>query len=140
MKPITRIFSLSLLFFVILPGPVSAAQSRPEGPAELIATKVATAPVIDGNANDPMWSQAKPLVTYDPLAKIKLTIRSVYTKDSVFLIASFPDKTENRRHKTQIWVPAQSRYRLGKDREDTLVIKWLLDAPAVNFRVDAEEP
>jgi hypothetical protein len=105
----------------------------------LTAVKTATPPTIDGKSDDSAWANARPFVTYDPLAKIKVTVRAVYTNDSLFILASFPDKTENRRHKTQDWVPDQSRYRISTDREDTFVIKWGMGATPQDLRVDAEE-
>jgi hypothetical protein len=137
-KPIK--FTIVLLSLIYAMAPVSAAQSQMKHPAELIATRVATAPVIDGKANEEIWSRAKPLVTYDPLAKVKLTVRVVYTDDRIFILATFPDKTENRAHKTQNWVTDQSRYRISSDREDTFVIKWNMEGHPVDLRIDAEEP
>jgi hypothetical protein len=135
----TKILSITLPFIIAM-SPLSAAQSKMKPQKELVATKVATAPKIDGNADDSVWSQAKPLETYDPLAKIKLTIRAVYTDDKIFILATFPDKTENRAHKTQVWIPEQSRYRVSTDREDTFVIKWNMEGNPVDLRIDAEEP
>jgi hypothetical protein len=120
--------------------PFWAVQSRAEGPVELVSVKVKNAPMIDGKAGDAAWSSAKPIVTYDPLANIKLTLRSVYIGDRLYFLVSFPDKTENRHHKTQIWVPGQSRYRIGADREDTFVLKWSMEAGPVDLRVDAKVP
>ena len=132
--------TIVLLSLIFAMPTLSGAQSKSKAPAELIAVKVATAPVIDGNANEEFWSRAKPLVTHDKLAKVKLTIRAVYTDDTVFILATFPDKTENRAHKTQIWVADQSRYRISADREDTFVIKWSMEGQPVDLRIDAEEP
>jgi hypothetical protein len=114
---------LSFLAVNLPLGPFWAAQSRAEGLRELISVKVKQAPTIDGKADDAAWSRAKPFATYDPLAKIKQTVRSVYTDERLYFLVSFPDKTENRRHKTQNWVLSQSRYRIGNDREDTFVFK-----------------
>ena len=132
--------AIILLSFIYTMTPPSVVQSKMTGAAELVAIKVATAPVIDGNASDDVWSRAKPLVTYDPLAEVKLTIRAVYTDDKIFILATFPDKTENRDHKTQIWVPDQDRYRISTVREDTFVIKWNMEGHPVDLHIDAEEP
>jgi hypothetical protein len=125
--------------FAATTAPAAAQTARSEA-ATLVAVKTEVAPTIDGTADDKAWASAKPFVTYDPLAKVKLTVRAVYTKDSIYILATFPDKTENRRHKTQEWVADQSRYRIGTDREDTFVIKWGMGANLQNLRVDAEEP
>jgi len=77
------------------------AQSAGSEAALLTAVKTATPPIIDGKSDDGAWANARPFVTYDPLSKIKVTVRAVYTDDSLYILASFPDKTENRRHKTQ---------------------------------------
>jgi hypothetical protein len=131
---------LPLLAISLALGPILATQSRAEGQAELISVKVENAPTIDGKANDAAWSSAKPVVTFDNLAKIKLTLRSVYTADRVYFLVSFPDSTENRHHKTQNWLPGQSRYRIGNIREDTFVFKWSMEAGLVDMHIDAKAP
>ena len=140
MRPPPYRISLALLSVLCMATSIPAAHSNGAAPTQLIATKVKIAPVIDGNADDAGWSRAKPLVTYDPLAKVRLTVRAVYTDDTIFILATFPDQTENRDHKTQVWVAEQSRYRIGYDREDTFVIKWSMETGPVDLRVDAEEP
>lgn len=118
----------------------TVADTRRTGSTQLIATKSGTAPIIDGKAEKSVWEKARPVVTYDPLAKVELTVRAIYTGDTLFILATFPDKTENRAHKTQNWVPGQSRYRIGPDREDTFVIKWNMEGHPVDLRLNAEEP
>lgn len=129
---------IAIIGLAIAASSLPSAHGQKANPASLIAVKVDSAPVIDGNANDAAWSRAKPIVTHDPLAKIDLTVRAVYTKDKIFILATFPDKTENREHKTQVWVPNQNRYRISTDREDTFVIKWNMEGHPVDLRVDAE--
>lgn len=111
-----------------------------EAPAELTAVKVDSAPTIDGDGGDTVWSRAKPLVTRDPLAKVDLTIKAIYTDDRLYFLATFPDKNENRKHKTQRWLKSQERYRIGPDREDTFVIKWSMEPRPTDLRVDADTP
>ena len=130
----------TFFLFVSLSIAVTPLGLNAEQRAELVAVKVASAPTIDGVGDDSVWSRAKAFVTHDPLAKVDLTVKAVYTADSIYVLATFPDSTENRMHKTQVWVPDQDRYRIGVDREDTFVIKWNMEPAPVDLRVDADAP
>ena len=111
------LMNITVMAVIMVAGQSQAAQ-------ELVAAKVDQAPSVDGIANEAIWSKAKAVTTHDPLAKIDVTIKAVHTNDSIFFLATFPDPTENRAHKTLVWVPEQERYRTGTDREDTFVFKW----------------
>lgn len=127
------LIKITVIATFLVAGQTEAAQ-------ELIAAKVDGAPVIDGLADEAIWSQAKPVVTRDSLANIDITIKAVHTKDSLYILATFPDSTENRNHKTMVWVPEQERYRTGADREDTFVIKWSMEPGDVDLSVGADSP
>jgi len=129
--PVVFVSFVALLFS--LPAAATDRSSR-----TLTAVQVTDPPVIDGKATDSAWSKAASLTTFDPLAKTQLEIRSVYTKSHVYILATFPDRSENRDHKTLVWVPDQKRYRIGPDREDTFVLKWSMEAFPVDLRIDAE--
>jgi hypothetical protein len=107
---------------------------------QLVVAKVTSAPVIDGVADDAVWAKATDVVTHDPQAKADLRIKAVYTDDMIYVLATFPDKTESRTHKTLTWDAEQARYRTGVDREDTFVIKWAMSSDVRDLRVDAERP
>ncbi len=127
--------STKILFMaaILVAGQSQAAQ-------ELIAAKVAQAPTVDGIADEAIWSKAKAVITHDPLANINVTIKAVHTTDSIFFLVTFPDRTENRHHKTMVWVPEQDRYRTGPTREDTFVIKWSEEPGEIDLSLSADAP
>ena len=116
------------------------AQQVSGAPGDLVAIRADQAPTIDGVADKDIWARATALITHDPLAKADLTVKAVYTDDSIYILASFPDPDESRTHKTQVWVPDQERYRIGADREDTFVVKWSMEPGSVDLRIDADQP
>lgn len=118
---------------ILVAGQSQAAQ-------ELIAAKVVQAPTVDGIADEAIWSKAKAVTTHESLANIDVTIKAVHTEDSIFLLVTFPDPTENRNHKTMGWVSEQKRYRTGADREDTFVIKWSMEPGEIDLSVTANSP
>ncbi|MDH3240671.1 MAG: ethylbenzene dehydrogenase-related protein [Alphaproteobacteria bacterium] len=120
-----------------LPSGLSAAP-KAKGPAEVHAVKTTQEIKIDGIASESDWTKAKPFVTYDPQAKVDLSLKFLYSNDRIYVLASFADKTESRSHKTQTWDDAQQRYRIGLDREDSFVLKWSMEPGPVDLRVDAE--
>lgn len=98
------------------------------------------APEIDGHGVDTAWSRAKAVVTRDAVADIDVALRCVYTDERIFLLASFPDATENRRHKTHVWDASESRYRIGPRREDTFILKWSMEPGEIDFSLSADAP
>ena len=107
---------------------------------ELISVKADHAPVIDGRADDPVWSRAPAVTTIDAVAKIPLTLKSVHTDAEIFLLVTYPDATENREHKTMLWDPATEMYRTGPKREDVFVVKWNMEPFAADLTLSAEKP
>lgn len=96
-------------------------------PLPLNAIKVSKAPIIDGQSIDPIWQKATAVTIQDVVAKIPLTLKAVYTSDRIFFLVSYPDKTENRQHKAQVWNENQQLYVTGPKREDTFVFKWNME-------------
>ena len=133
--------ALAVLLAALVVAPGELAAQRNSGVAgELVVLQADTAPTIDGIADEEIWARASALVTHDPLVEANLTVKAVYTGDSIYILASFPDADESRAHKTQLWIPDQDRYRIGPDREDTFVIKWSMEPGPVDLRVDADRP
>lgn len=132
--------SIAVLFAGLIAAPTGlAAREAANADGELVAIYTDSAPTIDGVANEDIWARAEALTTHDPLSETDLTIKAVYTDDRVYVLASFPDRDENRTHKTQIWAPDQDRYRTGLDREDTFIIKWSMEPGIIDLRVDADQ-
>ncbi len=113
---------------------VSATASQ-----SLVATKVAQEPDIDGRSDEAVWSAAKPVITHDRVAGIDITLKAVYTEDSIFMLVTFPDPSESRDHKTMIWNADQQYYRTGNNREDTFVIKWSMEPIPVDLSISSDE-
>ena len=125
---------------IILAFPIFLWMTPVSGDSLLESVKVDTAPVIDGNGNDPVWGRAIPIATHAKVADIDITLRSVHTDDEVFTLVEFPDETENRAHKTLEWNKAAKRYRSGPQREDTFVFKWSMEPYLVDLSVSANKP
>jgi hypothetical protein len=114
-------------------GPALAGQG-------LVAAPVATAPSVDGVADDPAWEQAEAIVTRDAVTGIDVTLRAVRTAEEVFIVVTFPDDAEDRAHKAMRWDRAQKRYRTGPEREDTFVLKWGMQGDEPDLSLSADAP
>jgi len=82
---------------------------------------------IDGIAAEDIWAKATAVKTYDPVAKIEISIKSAHNDSTVFFLVNFPDKDESRKHRSWIWNDKRKMYEEGPDREDVFVLKWRLD-------------
>lgn len=133
MKRAARLL-LSLLVFPALGAASASADQR------LVAAKVDVAPAIDGVAGDPAWTKAEPIVTHDPIAGIDVVLKAVYTGDEIFLLARFPDPTEDRDHKLNRWNPELEIYEEGPTREDTFVLKWSMEPFPIDLSLSADNP
>lgn len=106
----------------------------------IIAQKVGESPVIDGFGKDPAWGKAAAIVTYDKIADIHITLKSVYTDKEIFFLVIFPDPDESRKHKEWVWDKDSQMYKPGPEREDTFVFKWNMEAGPVDLSVYADGP
>jgi len=104
----------------------------------LVAKKVDQAPVIDGKSNDKVWNHTKAIVTHDNVAVIDITLKALYTTDKVFFLITYPDKNESVTHRSWEWNKKNEEYMQGRDREDTLVLKWNLEKKPVDLSVYAD--
>ncbi|HSH69000.1 MAG TPA: ethylbenzene dehydrogenase-related protein [Deferrisomatales bacterium] len=93
----------------------------------LLAVHTTRPPTIDGVADDPVWNDTPAITSRDPVAHIDIELRAAHDGEHLYLLARFPDPTEDRQHKTLVWDPAKARYRTGPEREDTLVLKWNME-------------
>jgi hypothetical protein len=105
----------------------------------IVATKVASAPIIDGKGVDSVWSQATEYITYDKVAKIPIALRSIYTDDKIFFLVSFPDSDESITHRSWVWDKSREIYRPGLDREDVFVLKWNMELHPVDLSIRADD-
>lgn len=96
-------------------------------------------PIIDGIASDECWRTTPPLATADAMAKIEIEIRAAYTEQEIFLLVKFPDKTENREHRTLIWDKTANLYLGGPQREDVFVFKWSMEFLPIDLTLSSDD-
>lgn len=94
------------------------------GSQELVAVKTDVEPVVDGMANEELWTGAAAVIVHDHIAAIDISLKAAYNSDKIFILASFADPDENRQHHTLIWDDTLKAYQNGPEREDVLVLKW----------------
>ncbi|MCU7929320.1 MAG: hypothetical protein KZQ90_00850 [Candidatus Thiodiazotropha sp. (ex Codakia rugifera)] len=124
-----RIAILLLLFSL----PLAADQT-------LLAIPTSQPPTIDGMADEPVWSEIKPVITRDAIAGIDIELRACYDKQHIYMLAVFPDATENRDHKPLQWNPEIELYGKGPQREDTIVLKWAISPRETDLSLSANTP
>jgi hypothetical protein len=107
---------------------------------DIEAVKVEDVPVVDGRADDSVWSLARAVTIVDSVAAIEITLKAVYTDDAIFFLVSFPDATENREHKTMLWDAQEQIYGMGPKREDMFVFKWSMEQQPVDLSISANRP
>lgn len=107
---------------------------------DVVCALVDTAPQIDGDGSDPVWSRASRALTHDTVAKIDLQLSCVFTPEQIFFRVNFADESQNRAHKSLVWDPAVNRYRTGPKREDVFVFKWSMEPVQVDLTLSSEEP
>lgn len=117
MYPVWRHFLLFSLSSLVLTGTAFAAK-------DLVAVKVGEEPVIDGRADESFWAKAGAVTTHDQVAGIDITLKAAHDGKTIFFLASFPDPTENRQHRTLMWDRNMKAYVNGPEREDVFVVKW----------------
>lgn len=106
----------------------------------LVAKKVDQALVIDGRADEAAWAQTPAVVTHDKVANIDMTLKALYDKDKVYLLVSYPDKTESRLQKAWVWNAKEEVYEQGPSREDTIEFKWNLQSKPIDLHIDSDDP
>lgn len=94
-------------------------------------------PHIDGKL-DPIWKKSKKIVVWDNLAKQNIVLRSLHTKEKVYFLVTYADKTESRDHKLWTWSSIEDIYVEGPQREDTFVFKWSMEDHDVDLSVYAD--
>ena len=99
-----------------------------------------TPPQVDGNADDAAWSKAEPLTTHDNVANFDIEVKSVHTDDTIYMLVTFPDATENRKHKLMNWDETKQRYITGPRREDSFVFKWHMLPIKADITLSSDTP
>lgn len=106
----------------------------------LMSLKVTTAPVIDGNGQDPVWRQAKEIITHDNVANLNISIKSIHTNENIFFLVRFDDPDESILHKPWHWNKGDEIYDIGPEREDGFVFKWAMDNTVSDLSLHADQP
>jgi len=95
--------ALSLAVAAVLLGGC-ATNEEAAAPNMLVAAKVATPPVMDGNASDPAWASAKAVTVqledganFGGTGKSTATLKAVYSGDMVYFLVQYKDPTESVR-------------------------------------------
>ena len=93
----------SLLRFGMIAAAVAVALSAQAQQNTVVAIKAATAPVLDGDASDALWSKAKPITVklangrnFDG-GKTTATIKAAYTADTLNILVVYDDPTLSQR-------------------------------------------
>lgn len=108
--------------------------SRPALPAQTVtAAAVSAEPVIDGSADDAVWSKAKEYTILDQRSKAKITLKAIYTQEAVSFLVSYPDDTENVQHKPFAWDKKTGAYKIGPQREDSFTFKWSMEEQNIDL-------
>jgi hypothetical protein len=81
------------------------ASQEASAPNVLVAAKVATPPVLDGDASDPAWAAAKPITVAlsggtnfaNGKGETTATLKAVYSGDMVYFLVQYDDPTNSLR-------------------------------------------
>lgn len=124
----------ALIILVFLSGMVSAGADQ-----TIVSVKVNEEPIVDGLSKDKAWLKAKEIKTYDPIAKLDLYLKTVYTNDKVFFLVRYKQKQANKTHKNLKWDKNSKLYKIDKNREDTFVFKWNMEPFPVNLTLKSQD-
>jgi hypothetical protein len=104
----------------------------------IIAQKVSNSPKIDGIADDPVWKKASPIIVYENIGKLEITLKAVYTDDHICFLVTFSDEDESRNHRNLVWDKQKKMYVFGPEREDSFVFKWSMDLNISDLSIYAD--
>lgn len=96
-------------------------------------------PVVDGIEREDVWKNVEAVKTFDPIAQVEISIKSVHSDSTIYFLVNFPDKDESRRHRSWIWNNEAQMYVEGPDREDVFVFKWKIDQTTRDLSIYSDE-
>jgi hypothetical protein len=134
---VLRTSSIALLFMV---GLEMVFTSSLRADQRVISHKTSQAPTIDGLEKEDVWNNVTAVTTYDPIADVDISIKSVYNASTIFFLVSYPDEDESRTHRNWVWNPEQEMYEEGPEREDVFVFKWKLDENIKDLSIYSDMP
>jgi hypothetical protein len=122
------------IFFIIILGFCLQAHAD----KTIIAKKVNTFPKIDGIADDPVWKNASPIIVYENIGHLEISLKAVYTDEHIFFLVTFPDEDESRSHRNLVWDKKTKMYVVGPEREDNFVFKWSMETQKIDLSIYAD--
>lgn len=128
-----KAFVVQIVIAVFLWGMPAGTSAR-----TLLAPKVDSGPVIDGDGADAQWKLASRVVTRDKIAGIEVSLSAVYTDRKIFFLVDFPDPEPSTIHKAWQWDSEKKIYLMGPTREDVFVLKWNLEPNPVDLSIFAD--
>ena len=133
------VFTISLIAIIsmMISGFLKAATQGDD----LVSIKITSTPRIDGNGNDTVWGNA-PELKVQAKDGPEISLRSVYTSDSLYMLISWEDETES--FKKNMWVYDGAKWdRLKEHRvyelkptksdEDRLALHWSINNSVKGF-------
>ncbi|UCE79783.1 MAG: hypothetical protein JSV13_03870 [Nitrospiraceae bacterium] len=126
MSRFTFFMAAILAGIVLVTAPVYGAQ-------DIVATKAAKAPTLDGSGDDAVWAKAQTYTIHDERMKADITLKALYANNMVFFLVQYPDRTEDRLHKPWVWNKELEIYKPGNQREDTFIFKWNMEKHEVDL-------
>lgn len=133
------VFTISLIAIIsmMISGFLKAATQGDD----LVSIEVTSTPRIDGSGNDTVWGNA-PELKVQAKDGPEISLRSVYTSDSLYMLISWEDETESI--KKNMWVYDGAKWdRLKEQRvyefkptksdEDRLALHWSINNSVKGF-------
>jgi hypothetical protein len=91
--------AMAVAAFVLVPGMAVQAAPPAQTPSELASVPADQAPTLDGVADEALWADAMavdiPVAGGANTAATTVTVKSVYSGDMVYFLATWPDPTES---------------------------------------------
>jgi hypothetical protein len=111
-------------------------------PREITLTcrKIDSVPVIDGVADESVWTQTETITTLDFSSQRPIELRSFHDGQTIYVLAKYPDAAASVTHKSWFWDFAEKVYKPGMDREDMLILKWLMTGDSLYLAADKVAP
>ena len=93
-----------------------------------------TSPTIDGKSDDPAWAGIPGYIVIINKndKKIKIVVKTLKTKDSIFFLIKAPLKSFVKKHKLWHWDKQKKIYTLGDEKETSLKLIFYKDAKLAN--------
>lgn len=96
-------------------------------------------PTIDG-IQDSIWNMTDSITTLDATSQRPIELRCLHDGQEIFFLARYPDEAASESHKSWFWDKSEQIYKPGNDREDMLVLKWLMEGESMSFSADQAAP